>query len=135
MYTQGMKVLVISFTRQVEGGEVVIGHVDTGVFLALPPDAVEILDILADGKTVGRTQEIYREKYGMIPEMEEFLGFLHAKGFVRPGRETVPAAGTPLGSGVVSNEPRQRRYHFANIPQSVAQALFGPTALKMIAVL
>ena len=136
MYTQETKVAVFPFTRQAEGGEVVIGRVDTGVFLALPLEAIEILDTLAAGETVGRAQEIYREKHGETPEMEEFLGFLASKGFVRPAGEKAPAAvAAGPGQSLAVEAPRQRRYHFANIPQSVAQALFGPTALTAAAFL
>ena len=44
---------VFPFTRQPEGDEVVIGRPDIGVFLALPAEAVEILDDLAAGRSVG----------------------------------------------------------------------------------
>jgi putative peptide zinc metalloprotease protein len=134
VYTNEAKVTVFPFTRQAEGGEVVIGRLETGVFLALPPDAVEILDVLAAGETVGRAQEIYRAKYGETPEMEEFLGFLQTKGFVQPaaGKERALNAAGPSRA---SAGPRQPRYHFANIPQSVANALFGRTALTIAALL
>src|SRR3982750_3502053 len=140
MYTQEMKVAVFPFSRQAEGEEVVIGRVDTGAFLSLPPDAVEILDLLAAGKTVGQAQEIYRGKYGENPDMEEFLGFLQSKGFVRPWTDVVappPAAGAGPGvaPNVAASVPQQRRNHFANIPQPVAQALFGRTALLIAALL
>jgi hypothetical protein len=135
VYTQETKVAVYPFTRQAEGGEIVIGRVDTGVFLALPPDAVELLDALAAGETVGRTQEIYREKHGETPEMAEFLEFLQNKGFVRPagGIESPAADAAGPAQGSVPAGPQQRRYHFSNIPQSVARALFGPAGLTFAA--
>jgi hypothetical protein len=134
MYTQDTKVAVYPFSRQAEGDEVVIGRADTGVFLALPPDAVEILDTLAAGETVGRAQEIYRQKYGMVPEVQELLEFLETKGFVRPGGGGAePAAAA--GQGVAANVPQQQKYHFTNIPQSLAQALFGPAALVVATLL
>jgi putative peptide zinc metalloprotease protein len=133
VYTAETKVTVFPFTRQEEGGEVVIGRPDTGVFLALPPDAVEILDLLAAGETVGRTQELYHAKHGETPDLEDLLGYLQSKGLVRPGRDPEPAAGDP--GGAPAGGQRQIRYHFTNIPQSVAQALFGPPALTLVAVL
>jgi putative peptide zinc metalloprotease protein len=136
MYTNEMKVAVFPFTRQVEGEEVVIGRVDTGVFLSLPPDAIEILDLLAAGETVGGAQEIYRQRHGETPDMEDFLGFLQSKGFVRPWKDLPPPPGaTGAGPGAMAGPPQQRRYHFTNIPQSVAQALFGPVALLVMAFL
>src|SRR5262249_48614272 len=132
MYTAEMNVAVFPFSRQEEGEEVVIGRADTGVFLSMPPDAVEILDLLAAGKTVGRAQEIYRAKYGLVAEMDELLSFLETKGIVRPGGAAARAA-SPRESAAAAEvaEPRRRRYHFSNIPQPVAQALFGPAALTV----
>jgi len=123
-----MKVAVFPFSRQEEGSEVVIGRADTGVFLSVPPDAVEILDLLAAGKTVGRAQEIYRAKYGVIPELEEFLDILQAKGLVRPSEATGAYESSPDAR---TDASQRRRYHFSNIPQSVARALFGPVVLTM----
>ena len=134
MYTHEARVTVFPFTRQPEGeGEVVIGRAETGAFLSLPPDAVEILDILSTGETVGRAQEMYHKKYGETPEMTEFLTFLETKGFVKPAM----AAGWPvaLDSEADQTVPRQRRHHFTSIPRPVAQALFSKPALAMVAVL
>jgi len=47
---------ILPFTRQPEGDEVVIGQPETGVFLALPAEALEILDDLGVGRSVGAPQ-------------------------------------------------------------------------------
>ena len=52
MYAPSSQVAVYPFTRQPEGEEIVIGRTDTGVFLSLPREAVEILDWLREGRTV-----------------------------------------------------------------------------------
>lgn len=136
MFTDEMKVAVFPFSRQVEGEEVVIGRVDTGVFLSLPSDAVEILDTLAAGETVGRAQEIYRERYGLIPEVGDLLEYLQAKGFValvKDGEGPAVGSAVPISS-VAASLPQQKNYHFTNIPQSVAQVVFGPLG-KIVAAL
>lgn len=133
MFTPEVKVAVHPFTRQPEGEEIVIGRMDTGVFLALPPDAVEILDLLQAGETVGRAQEIYARKYGETPDMEEFLGFLHGKGFVRVHDPEEPVRVAP--SDPVAPAAAPVRYHFADFPVPLARKLFGATALTIGAVI
>lgn len=144
MYTQETLVAVYPFSRQAEGEEIVIGRVDTGVFLALPPDAVEILDSLAQGRTVGEAQDLYQKQHGEIPDVEDLLQYLQSKGFVRPrvkkeARESgpaAPAAGTATAAAAEAQQiadPPQIRYHFTNVPQSVAERLFGRTALTISA--
>lgn len=144
MFTPEAKVAVYPFTRQAEGEEIVIGRVDTGVFLSLPPDAVEILDLLRAGETVGRAREIYGQKYGETPDMEDFLGFLHGKGFVRVHNPEEPVrTARPADARAAVRDPQTNlqapavpaassvRYHFADFPVSLARKLFGTTALAI----
>lgn len=81
-------VTIYPFTRQPDGEEIVIGHPHTATFLALPPDAIEMLDHLSQDKTIGETQQIYQQKYGELPEprsivpgacvvLKELLTFIH----------------------------------------------------------
>ena len=84
MYSPDTLVSVHPFTRQPEGEEVIIGRLETGVFLAVPPEAVEVLEYLAQGKSVGEASEIFRQAHGEVPDLNEFLDLLEAKGIVRP---------------------------------------------------
>lgn len=124
-YTADILVTVYPFTRQPEGEEVVIGHSHTSVFLALPEGAVELLDYLADGKTVGEVQSLYEQKHGEVPDMDDLLTFLEQKGFVRPliegYSERLNTAIEPTVSPV--------SFHFANFPQSLTQKLFSKHVL------
>jgi putative peptide zinc metalloprotease protein len=138
MYLPSTRVAVYPFTRQQEGEEIVIGRTDTGVFLALPREAVEILDWLREGRTLSEAQDLYKENYGEIPDVEDLLVFLQEKGFVRPhtpgmpsgaSSPNAPAADEDFAAPVVSKV----RYHFDNIPVSLAQKLFGKTALTICA--
>ena len=102
-----------------------IGRTDTGVFLSLPREAVEILDWLREGRTVAESQDLYNQRYGEVPDVEDLLTFLQEKGFVRPrtaGAGVAAAASAPAAAAV--------RYHFANIPVPLARRIFGPTALR-----
>jgi putative peptide zinc metalloprotease protein len=129
-YTSDARVVVRPFTRQQEAEETVIGRPETSVFLVLPNDAIEILDELASGKTVGEAQAEYQQKYGEIPEMEEFLGYLESKGFVDPWRDGGPPAEAPQEPG-----PAAVRFHFTNIPQAFAQRIFNRRTLAACGVL
>lgn len=120
---------VLPFTRQPEGDEVIIGRPETGVFLALPAEAIEILDDLAAGKSVGDAQESFACIHHETPDVADLLGYLEGKGFVRKRDGESPAANfppTPAGSA-----PPNLHYHFANIPQSFARSVFGPPAMRL----
>ncbi len=136
-YTASILVAVYPFTRQSEGEEVVIGRLDTTMFLVLPSDAVELLDYLADGKTVGDAQSLYQEKYGEVPDMEEFLDSLERKGFVRPRVKDRADQSATMETTFVPRSTRSApvRFHFANFPQSLARRLFSRPVLIICGVL
>lgn len=129
-YTGDILVAVYPFTRQSEGEEVVIGRTDTAVFLVLPSDAVELLDYLADGKTVSQALSLYQEKYGEVPDIEELLDFLEGKGFVQLLEKN---GNTAFVSS--AEKPTQLRFHFANFKRSLAQRLFSRSVLVSCGVL
>jgi putative peptide zinc metalloprotease protein len=126
MYTRDTVITVLPFSQQRQGEDIVIGRVDTGVFLAIPPDAVEILEELAAGKNIGEVSDSYQRKYGAVPDLDDFLDLLEAKGIVNSAsiaaeskpqvRERLPAT-------------RKIRYHFAGFPESIARRLFGKPVL------
>ncbi len=125
-YASCTQVRVFPFSRQKEGEEIVIGRPDTAVFLALPPDGVELLDHLAAGRTVGEAQQLYQEQHGELPDVEEFLLLLEQKGFVHPEEEVGASA---EAATVSTPAPAVVRYHLAGFPEPVARFLFGRPAL------
>jgi putative peptide zinc metalloprotease protein len=106
-------VALLPFTRQIEGEEAVIGRPEQAVFLAIPVEALEILDQLAAGSTVGEAKEAYLAKHGELPDLESLLAYLALRGFIG-GSAAAPAGPPPL------------RFHFAGIPQAFARKLFSP---------
>src|SRR5215470_18920970 len=86
-YTRETFVTVHSFTRQPDGDEIIIGRKETGVFLAVPPEAVEVLEHLAQGKSVGEAADLYQQRYGEAPDLDDFLGLLESKGIVQSRKE------------------------------------------------
>lgn len=118
-------VAVYPFTRQSDGDEVVIGQLDTAIFLVVPSEAVELLDCLAMGMTVGQARLFYQQKYGEVPDMEDLLNLLESKGFVSPLAAVNMAA---INSSPFIAKHKKRNlvgYHFTNFPQSLARKLFS----------
>ncbi|MFP5260894.1 MAG: hypothetical protein ACLGJB_03185 [Blastocatellia bacterium] len=126
MYTRDTVITVHPFTRQAEGEDVIIGIIESGVFLAIPAEAVEVLDDLAQGKTIGEAVDIYQQKHGQTPDLQEFLRELEIKGIVKP----IAQGGN--GSEATATASQQRphvRYHFSNFPPRLAQHLFSRPVL------
>src|SRR5436305_7789311 len=126
-YERNQRVFVYPFTRQPDGDEVVVGRVDTATYLALPPEAVELLDLLAAGYTVGDAQDAFAARHGEVPDMEDFLGLLetHRLAAAEDHGATLAmeaAAVAPTVGGAV-------QYHFTRIPTWLAQAIFGKVSL------
>jgi len=115
--------VVERFVRQVEGEEVVIGMPERGAFLALPRDAVEILDEIASGRPTSEIAAEYEERHGVVPDIDGLLGELERRGFVRRAADGVlqGASGEP-----VDTAPAEARFHFEWIPRRWARTLWSP---------
>jgi putative peptide zinc metalloprotease protein len=130
-YTTNTQVAVYPFTRQSEGEEIVIGRPDTSVFLVLPFDAVELLDHLSNGKTVGEAKFLYQQKYGKVPDLEELLEVLESKGFV----QLLVKNRTNQSYVAINKNNSSLKFHFTNFPRSLAQKLFSYQVLVSCGVL
>ncbi|MBN3892521.1 MAG: hypothetical protein HWQ43_26375 [Nostoc sp. JL31] len=121
-YPTDALVSIYPFTRQPEGDEFIIGRVDTNIFLALPSDAIELLDYLAAGKTIGQAQWLYEQKYNEVPDIEGLLEVLEENDFVNIlcAKQTIFTTHT--------KQPKQIN-HFTWISQSFAKLLFSNKVL------
>jgi putative peptide zinc metalloprotease protein len=126
IYTPDTVVIVENFSCQHEGTDVIIGRAETGVFLAVPQEGIELLEDLAAGKNVGEASDQYRRKYGAMPDVDDFLSLMESNGIVK--RKTNGNDASMASVSVSVNIP-QRGYHFGNFPQRIARWLFGRTAL------
>jgi putative peptide zinc metalloprotease protein len=122
-------VSVYPFTRQPSGDEVIIGRPDTGVFVSLPVEAVEILDMLSNGYSVEKAESEFEARYGERPDVTNLLQGLESRGLI-----AWPNAGQNADLQPGAN-PSTVRYHFASIRQAVAQRFFGPAAFFLYALL
>jgi putative peptide zinc metalloprotease protein len=125
-YSRDTLVTVRPFTRQIDGEEVIIGVVETGVFLAVPPEAVELLEYFSQGKNVGQVADFYQQRYGEVLDINDFLELLETKGIV----ESLDEGGARSANAQPARQQTQRvRYHFANFPQSLARRIFSRPVL------
>jgi putative peptide zinc metalloprotease protein len=132
-YPSESRVQVEHFQRIAEGDEVIIGRPEVGAFVALPPEALELLDLLASGKRVREAEALYEAKHGEKPPTEELLVALEARGFVHPSSSDQPDAPAPIPSEQSTAVPV--RHHFARFPERLARLLFGRVALGCHALL
>lgn len=132
-YSEDSIVEVYPFSRQQDGDEVVIGRQETGVFLALPTEAVDVLDQLAMGKTLREVQEDYLAAYGETLDLGDFLEILRNKGIIKSPDESDPNNPRLPRHSKKSSPEAQITYHFATFPQTLAQAIFGRTSLLCVA--
>lgn len=125
-YERCATVFIHPYTRQIEGEEAVIGRLETGAFLVIPSIALEALDLLDSGKTVGETQDIFFERHGVVPDLADLLSSLAAKGFVEGDTTSAapPSAGPPV---------RRRPEHFSGISSATAQKIFSKRAAIAVA--
>lgn len=95
---------VLPFSRVEEGDDVVIGRAESGTFLAVSPDIVQILDWLSEGKSLSRMTLLYEERYGDPDGLEDLVDLLVGRGFLQPSPDAaVTAVKTPESPSRPSN--------------------------------
>ncbi len=118
-YPADARIAVHPFEQRVDGEDVIIANESRTSFLCVPPDAVQLLTWLAEGRTVGEVRAIYEHTYGVTPDLDEYLATLAAEDFLR----------LPTADSKVERKSENRRYHFENIPVDVARRLVSPGML------
>jgi putative peptide zinc metalloprotease protein len=123
MFGPGSRVKVHPFSVQQEGEEFVLGRAG-GAYVAVPPEAIEILENLRSGKTLAEVQEIFFESRGERPDLGDFLAGLYQRGFVEPR-----SLDEVISRETLSVElPRAAEIETGRVP-ALARALFGRAAL------
>lgn len=128
-YAKSDLIEVQEFTRQPEGEEVVIGLPARNAFLAVPAEALEILDSLSRGRTVGEAQAEFARAHKVEADVDGLLEYLEQKGFVR--RRGDAAAGAARAAKAAAGADDGVRYHFSQIPVPVAQRFFAPLPMTL----
>lgn len=99
----------------------IIGRPETAMFLAVPLEAVEILDCLAKGQSIGEAADFYQKKYGETPDMDDLLSILESKGIIQSGLEEGARAARHSAHRV--HPPVA--YHFNRLSSLVAKRIFS----------
>lgn len=97
-------------------GEHEVGRADTGVFISVPPEGLDLIGWLRSGLPLGKVKEAFAERYGEPPDVEDFLAGLAACGFVQAidGRAVTDIADMPAartrkrGWQVLADLPAER---------------------------
>ncbi len=77
-----------------EGGEVVVGRLDTGSYAVFPADGAELLRRLGEGMPLSHASAWYEGTFGEPVDIDDFAVTLAELGFVRePGAEPKPVVG------------------------------------------
>jgi len=118
------RIIVHPFEQRIEGADVTIANASRSSFLSVPPDALELLTLFAHGHPVGEVRTIYQDKYGVTPDLDDFLDTLKGEGFL-----SLAQSGGEVLSVSIAPEPPARRYHFDNIPVDLARRLVSPVVL------
>jgi hypothetical protein len=71
--TTATRVWPAALVRRRDGDEWVVGRVDTGEFVAVPPVALRALDLLAEGATVGAVEDRLAAETGARVDVAEFV--------------------------------------------------------------
>lgn len=61
------------FRGKEEDGLISVGRQDIGSYVSLPAEAIEVIDLLNSGNTVGEVKKLLEEKFGEEVEIEEFI--------------------------------------------------------------
>jgi putative peptide zinc metalloprotease protein len=125
MFAPESRVRVHPFTVQQEGEEFVLGRAG-GAYIAVPSEAIEILETLRAGKTLYEAQELFFARHGERPDLDEFLAGLARRGFVEPaGGNDTDAARAALLALPATGEAE------AGALPTLARWLFGRSTLTL----
>ncbi|MEU8328705.1 hypothetical protein [Micromonospora sp. NPDC048839] len=104
-----------------EDGVCEVGRVDTGDFVELPAEGVDLVRWLGAGLPLGEVRRRFADRYGTEPDLADFLDGIASCGFLRvdattgEGGEAANGAGTPpavdtdrRGIAVLANLPPHR---------------------------
>jgi putative peptide zinc metalloprotease protein len=118
-YAPETRLLVPPFEQRPDGDDVIIANHTRSSFLSVPGEAAELLTLFAAGHTVEQVRTIYYTRYGLYPDLDDFIDTLAQEGFVQLPGTDAPPAGAPAQAAA----GRTRQYHFEGISRQAAARL------------
>lgn len=115
--------------KRQEGEEWAVGRPDTGSFIYLPKEGVELIELLEEGRTLDEAGQLFQSRHGELPDVADFVQGLNEVGFVvTTGAEAevpAPTSEAPQLAGAASGG------HFAAIRPQMAALLFARPLLYL----
>lgn len=117
------------------GEEGEVGRPETGVFVELPPEGVDLIRWLAAGLPLGEVKRRFADRYGQAPDLEEFLSGIAECGFVRESPEE-PETPTGMPERSTARPAPPRGWHLlAGLPaERVSWVLARPMKVLYAAI-
>ncbi len=121
-YSEDSTVTFHPYTKQVDEETVVIGRPEQATFLALPIDAVELLEKLAEGSTLKESEVWYESIYDETPDIVDLLLVLEEKGFIVTSN---------IQKGDADTTVSQVKFHFENLPKRLLNGLWSKQTMLL----
>lgn len=112
---------------EIEDGAAEVGRPETGVFVSLPEQGIELIRGFLAGGTRAEVSQRFAERYGEPPDLDDFLAALADCGFIRDPAEPADLPVSGEGANVV---PQMRGWALlAGLPTRRVAWLVSPPAL------
>ncbi|MET8040545.1 hypothetical protein ABZU25_06725 [Micromonospora sp. NPDC005215] len=110
-----------------EDGVCEVGRVDTGDFVELPAEGVDLVRWLGEGLPLGEVRRRFADRYGTEPDLADFLDGIASCGFLRVDAATGDGVAPATGAGTGAEVSRRGVAVLANLsPHRVSWLLAPP---------
>ncbi|WP_433132815.1 hypothetical protein ACQPWW_14160 [Micromonospora sp. CA-240977] len=113
-----------------EDGVCEVGRVDTGDFVELPAEGVDLVRWLGEGLPLGEVRRRFADRYGTEPDLDDFLDGIASCGFLRVDAATgdggAPATGVGAAPAAGAEVSRRGVAVLANLPPHRVSWLLAP---------
>ncbi|MFG1840441.1 hypothetical protein ACGFH8_18720 [Micromonospora sp. NPDC049175] len=110
-----------------EDGVCEVGRVDTGDFVELPAEGVDLVRWLGEGLPLGEVRRRFADRYGTEPDLADFLDGIASCGFLRVDATTGDGDAPEHGAPPVAAEVSRRGVALlANLPPHRVAWLLAP---------
>ncbi|MFF0151780.1 hypothetical protein [Micromonospora sp. NPDC005203] len=109
-----------------EDGVCEVGRVDTGTFVELPAEGVDLVRWLGAGLPLGEVRRRFADRYGTEPDLADFLDGIASCGFLLVDATTGHAGAPATGAGSPATADRRGMAVLANLPPHRVSWLLAP---------
>ena len=131
IYSDQLFVRQVQLTVQKEEEGYIIGNQDTGVFLAVPEEAIQLMSWFKDGHNIGEVKILFQEKYNENPDLQDFLEMMVDQGLIRVVEPNEDPEGAPFEAQFQLSEEQNQKFHFKDIDPRIGGFLFGKPMMML----